>query len=387
MNKILFIIIVFCAFYSKAQIQISNDPKPSSSSSQPTRSYVDIYWTGTDPIKILLDNESQFFRGMEKKRFYINHENGYKLSLQTATQTFNYELFLMFDRGSNILVVNLENGVINVSENLDDFQANESSIKQDEHQILESSMPIISSESSESTGSDTPLFTSGSANQTIITRSEQTERKRQALKNEFVALIPVNPTERTHQITKHKNGNIQMVFPKMDNEYKINGTYVMYLENGKLSAVGAFSNNTINGRLAIFNENEELISIQVYESNKLMEVEIAWDEQANELHYPNFKNGNGSLEYYHDNGFLFMRFEYKNGVLDGKCITYHKNGQLKSDITYKAGLPYSVNASYNEDGSYFDLGTLKNGNGSYKMYDENGKLLLTQNYKNGSPVY
>lgn len=335
-----------------SQIQINTSSNHYESSDAVSSNYVDIYWNGESPIKLFLNEESQFVKPSEKKRFSIDPDDGYSLKLQTASDVYKYDLFLMFDKGENILVVDLVRGNILLSTKLKDF---------------------VSSQGNEVEDYDSSF---------VMNNSVATNLKREELSKEFLDKVPSNPTEKTHYLVKRDNGSIQQVMPLMVNN-EFNGTYVMYHKNNVVSAVGEFYKNQINGRLAIFDKQGKLLTISVYSNNKLMSMEVAWDELGNELHFPNLIDGTGFVDYYYPAGGVANHLEYKNGLIDGSWKIFHNNGQLKSHVIYKSGLPFSIEGSFNEDGSLKNIGTLKNGTGTYMFFDENDKLLFTQTYKNG----
>ena len=69
----------------------------------------------------------------------------------------------------------------------------------------------------------------------------------------------------------------------------------------------------------------------------------------------------GPYEGYYDNGQLFERVTYKDGVLDGPFERYHDNGQLGSNGIYKEG----------------------EWDGPFESYYQNGELRSKRTYKDG----
>ena len=67
----------------------------------------------------------------------------------------------------------------------------------------------------------------------------------------------------------------------------------------------------------------------------------------------------------------------------GQIEVFYENGNPKVTLFYKNGSLMEVNSYFDKDGNKLDKGTLKNGNGTLKEYDENGKLLNTKIYENG----
>ena len=100
----------------------------------------------------------------------------------------------------------------------------------------------------------------------------------------------------------------------------------------------------------------------------------------------NYKNGlqNGLYEFYSENGIKLISKNYINDVLNGKYILYNKEGEEKIDIEYKMGIPFNVLVLKDNFNTVLDPGTLKDGNGTLKYYDKDGKLFKQETYKDGT---
>lgn len=62
---------------------------------------------------------------------------------------------------------------------------------------------------------------------------------------------------------------------------------------------------------------------------------------------------------------------------------YYPNGQLLSDIEYKDGKVYNINACFSPEGEAFDKGTIKDGTGSVIIYNDWGNKVRKYNLNNG----
>ena len=69
--------------------------------------------------------------------------------------------------------------------------------------------------------------------------------------------------------------------------------------------------------------------------------------------------------------------------LDGVDRYYHENGQIWIERIYDNGLLLNVIANYDSTGKKRDKGTLKDGNGTLNLYDENNTLKRIETYKDG----
>jgi hypothetical protein len=68
---------------------------------------------------------------------------------------------------------------------------------------------------------------------------------------------------------------------------------------------------------------------------------------------------------------------------DGNFIFRYPNGTFWSERIYKNGNPWSVLSNFDINGNTLDKGTLMDGSGTLKTYDETSKLIDTKHYKNG----
>jgi hypothetical protein len=64
----------------------------------------------------------------------------------------------------------------------------------------------------------------------------------------------------------------------------------------------------------------------------------------------------------------------------------YKNGMVKSRTEYKDGKTWNAVSAFDLRGNALDKGTLREGNGTLKIYDENGKAEEIEYYKNGKLI-
>ncbi|MGV3507830.1 MAG: toxin-antitoxin system YwqK family antitoxin [Sphingobacteriaceae bacterium] len=95
------------------------------------------------------------------------------------------------------------------------------------------------------------------------------------------------------------------------------------------------------------------------------------------------KNPEGLYRTYHVNGQPQCICNYKNGKRDGTQLYYFDNGQLGSRIIYADGVPQSIIENYTRDGKVSQEGTLKDGNGTFFIYNKGEKLSKIEYYKAG----
>ena len=112
-----------------------------------------------------------------------------------------------------------------------------------------------------------------------------------------------------------------------------------------------------------------------------------------------YKNGNVmSLSYYdgftpvgkwteyYENGKVLKEFNHENGKPNGVCKYYYDNGQLWTERILKDSENWTVISNFDKKGNPLDAGTLKNGNGTLKLYNEQGELTNTLTYENGKEI-
>ncbi|MCM8569698.1 hypothetical protein NE848_09925 [Gramella jeungdoensis] len=97
-----------------------------------------------------------------------------------------------------------------------------------------------------------------------------------------------------------------------------------------------------------------------------------------------FDVDNGKKVEYHDNGNISIRYNLKNGKIDGKIEVYHPSGQLKKTGTYLNGKQNGLFKEYDEEGDLVLEYNVKNNlkHGSYIEYID-GKKSYQYNYDNG----
>ena len=92
----------------------------------------------------------------------------------------------------------------------------------------------------------------------------------------------------------------------------------------------------------------------------------------------------GEIEVKFDNGQVQALMEIKDGLLDGKTVTYFPNGKVQSRENYKGGYEEGVNIIYYDNGQVeYEKYVKENGTVVYeKHYHPTGKLDFEATYKN-----
>lgn len=80
--------------------------------------------------------------------------------------------------------------------------------------------------------------------------------------------------------------------------------------------------------------------------------------------------------------YYILKTIVKSPRFSGIKKIYHKNGKLWSERKYEDGYLVEILSNYNSKGKQQDKGTLKNGTGTVKIYDENDQLILIDYWEN-----
>ena len=94
----------------------------------------------------------------------------------------------------------------------------------------------------------------------------------------------------------------------------------------------------------------------------------------------------GPLTTYYKNGNIESVMNYDHGKEHGIYTFYHENGKLWSERRYENAKAIDVISNFDNKGKPMDKGTLKNGNGTVILYNEDGVQVGVRKYVNGEIV-
>ena len=227
-------------------------------------------------------------------------------------------------------------------------------------------------------------------------------------------------------IKYYEEGNIQSIFPYKNN--LIEGLVIRYYENGNIKEEVNYKNDKMNGEAKSYDENGKLNGRTIFKDDIKLEEDVY---KENEILKNTFKNGelvkqdictlNGTLkerrilngdemEYstFYPNGNVKQKILAKDKTIIKEQI-YARNGNIMSNSFFSDGKPVIELFEYYPDGKLFrKISTVNkmlngdsieyypNGNikekvhfiddkeeGEHFFYDEKGKLIKTEIYKNG----
>ncbi len=181
-------------------------------------------------------------------------------------------------------------------------------------------------------------------------------------------------------IEYHPNGAIANISYYSDGVQV--GDYEEFNESEQLSMAGYLINGKRDGEWEIYSPNGRLLRIEEYQNGALVNILKSVDGKDKPLKYGNFKNGNGRLIHYHENGKPNSILNYKNGFPTDTAKFFHPNGNLSALGFYKDTLLQGPFFTYDTLGNLESFTTLVNGekNGKYFEYDPNGNLITLGHY-------
>ncbi|PKA82014.1 antitoxin component YwqK of YwqJK toxin-antitoxin module [Ulvibacter sp. MAR_2010_11] len=161
-----------------------------------------------------------------------------------------------------------------------------------------------------------------------------------------------------------------------------------YGENGTTTSMTHWQNGLRHGQQIFFYESGGPKLVETWMNGKRTGFLDQFLSDGTQI----LKNGNGVHMTFHKNGVKEYEAEYIEGKRAGKASWYYDNGQVIESAIYKynpedhQGFRWEIVSSFHKDGTPRDKGTLKEGNGTWFLYGDNGKLEEVLQYKNGIQV-
>lgn len=169
----------------------------------------------------------------------------------------------------------------------------------------------------------------------------------------------------------------------------LQGEFKCFYANKKLAHQGSYLNHKFDGISKVFYDDGKLYSIVTNKKHLKEGIEKYFFPNGEIELERNYANGirHGVCKVYYENGTLRELSHFKKGKEDHIYKYFHKNGQLWTERMYDNDLLVNVTCNYDAEGNERDKGTLKDGNGTVKFYDEEGKLYLIKTFKKGIVVH
>jgi TonB family protein len=154
----------------------------------------------------------------------------------------------------------------------------------------------------------------------------------------------------------HKNG--QLTYEVRYNPDKT-GYCKSFYSNGKIKELIHLKNKVIHGVYTFYFENGQLHHETEYNEGKKISILRTFDLNGNAINGGTLNQGNGTYITFHisekmDSSKLntFVIKNYKNGLLNGDCKYFQKNGNVITEGIFEEGYRVGEWKIFNEDGSF-----------------------------------
>lgn len=124
---------------------------------------------------------------------------------------------------------------------------------------------------------------------------------------------------------------------------KLDGNYIAYFENGKEKAKGIYKKDRKVGEWIYYDENGSKTGIEKYKGWKgdvyNDDCEATYFKNDKIIRSGNFVKGKeeGRWKYFYGNGNLQYESSFVNGLREGEQLSYNENGKLIETEQYKNG--------------------------------------------------
>lgn len=116
--------------------------------------------------------------------------------------------------------------------------------------------------------------------------------------------------------------------------------YVSYLNNYYYKCGKAVYEEVIDKEIKtvkkFYYNSDTIFSVAEYKGDLLWNMKF-YNKEGQPYEIGSFKEGNGQLKYYRQNGTIGAIENFKNGKLDGKVVLYYSNGSVMLEGQFKDG--------------------------------------------------
>jgi antitoxin component YwqK of YwqJK toxin-antitoxin module len=138
------------------------------------------------------------------------------------------------------------------------------------------------------------------------------------------------------------------------------GYSIFYFDNGKKSFEGKVGNSRQDSVWRYYHRNGQKWSEILYDEGRMIEVFFNRDSTGKDLPNGTLKSGNGGYTSYFEDGKVQFEGNYRNGLLEGKCIEWDQEGR-KSEGSYTEGKKEGCWVINKMDSSSWEAGYYHNG--------------------------
>lgn len=190
------------------------------------------------------------------------------------------------------------------------------------------------------------------------------------------------------RITYYKNGQTkeEKYFSK---DYKDTGKWKTYYYDGVLKSEGNYKDDKKEGEWKFYDNDGNLEKTENYINGKREGKWYYYSKDGSIYSEENYKNDkeHGIWKYYScidhqcKERFISEKKTYKNGLKDGKWITFFRDNTVREIEVYKEGKPIGLHIKHYSDGSVEEIFDFTKPIYSLKKYAYNGNIVLSRFYK------
>lgn len=129
------------------------------------------------------------------------------------------------------------------------------------------------------------------------------------------------------------------------------GEWKKYYNSGKEFIVANYINDTLEGKVISYYKNGSIQAENDYLKGKLNGISKQFDIKGRPIREISYQNNfiYGNCIYYED-GVIYSERYYKNGIPDGPCKDYNKDGKIEYEYTLLPNGQRIDNVCYNKNG-------------------------------------
>jgi antitoxin component YwqK of YwqJK toxin-antitoxin module len=167
---------------------------------------------------------------------------------------------------------------------------------------------------------------------------------------------------------------------------KKNGKEKDYFENGKIRLEKNYENGYLIGDYKQYYDNGQLRFVRNYKNGILWNEKSHYNRNGKPLPMGTLSEGVGTLNLYNNVGGLSVTYTYNYGYKTGMCTEYYKSGAIKREVYYKKDTMNGSEKLYSEKGQLLRESSIVKGryDGSSKFYYPSGKPWAEYTYRRGA---
>lgn len=165
----------------------------------------------------------------------------------------------------------------------------------------------------------------------------------------------------------------------------LNGPYKYFFPDGRLANEGNYFKDEKEGKDYEYYPDGKLLN-QCLFINGVIDgaiIEYYHDGKVKYILNTRLHKPHGLYIKYYPDGKEKEEWNYIDGKANGRYRYYHENGVVWVEREYKKSLLWNIISKSDSQGNPLDKGTLKDGNGTEKSYNEFNELYMIETYKNG----